>query len=165
MFKCPKCGVQNPDDSKYCKECGNEIWFFQPIQKLPASKITVGVLFNNTTRSIKQNKISDFTHEVFKIALLRYISEPSGWPSQFRQMFFKNCDLYYLFQEFQTMFYMGYHLAIAIEKTTGKIIDIPTEIINKLNIEDSAKWICYFSRELNSKGIEIIENLFKKMIL
>ena len=41
MFKCPKCGIQNPDDAKYCKECGTEIWYYQPIQKLPTSEITV----------------------------------------------------------------------------------------------------------------------------
>ena len=111
---------------------------------------------------MKQYKISNFTYEVFKIALLKYISDPSGWPLQFKQMYFKNCDLYYLFQEFQIMVSIGYYLAIAIEKTSGKIIDIAIEIINQLKVNDSAEWICNFSRELNSKGIEIIENLFLK---
>lgn len=162
MFKCPKCSTQNPDDSKYCKECGNEIWYYQPIQKLPISKVTVEILCNNISRSIEQYTISDFTHKVFKIVLLKYISGPIGWPLQFKQMYFKNCDLYYMFREFQTMVSIGYHLAIAIEKTTGKIIDIPIEIINQLKVDDSAEWICNFSHELNSKGIEIIENLFLK---
>jgi len=162
MFKCPKCGIQNPDDAKYCKECGTEIWYYQPIQKLPASEITVELLFNNTSRSMKQYKISDFTYKVLEIVLINHISDPQGWPLQFKQMYFKNCDLYYMFKEFQTMVSIGYHLAIAIEKTTGKIIDIPIEIINQLKVNDSAEWICNFSRELNSKGIEIIENLFLK---
>ena len=162
MFKCLKCSTQNPDGAKYCKECGNEIWYYQPIQKLPISKITVEILCNNISRSIEQYKISDLTHEVFKIVLLKHISGPIGWPLQFKQMYFKNCDLYYMFQEFQTMVSIGYHLAITIEKTTGKIIDIPIEIINQLKIDDSAEWICNFSYELNSKGIEIIENLFLK---
>ena len=25
FFKCPKCGVRVPDDSKYCWECGSKI--------------------------------------------------------------------------------------------------------------------------------------------
>ena len=162
MFKCPKCSTQNLDDAKYCKECGTEIWYYQPIRKLPASEITVEILFNNITRSMKQFKISAFTYKVLEVGLINYISDPPGWPTQFAQMYFKNCNLYDLFQEFQAIVASGYYLAIAIEKTTGKIIDIPIEIIDQLEVDYSAKWICDFSHEINSKGTEIIENLFKE---
>jgi len=160
MFKCPKCGVQNPDDSKYCKECGNEIWFFQPIQKLPASKITVEILFNNITRLMKQCKIPDFTGEVLKEGLIRYILDPIEWPTQFAKMYFENCDVYNLSQEIQVIVVTGYYAAMAIEKTTGETIDIPIDIINKTNVEYSKKWISDFSFNINSKGTEMIENLF-----
>ena len=162
MFKCPKCSIQNLDDAKYCKECGTEIWYYQPIQKLPASEITVEILFNNITRSTKQYKISDFIYKVLEVGLINYISDPLGWPTQFTQMYFKNCNLYDLFQEFQAIVSIGYYLAIAIEKTTGKIIDMPIEIIDQLEVDYSAEWICDFSYDINSKGTEKIENLFKE---
>ena len=162
MFKCPKCSTQNLDDTKYCKECGTEIWYYQSIQKLPASEITVEILFNNTTRSMKQYEISGFTYKLLEEGLINYISDPSGWPTYFAKMYFKNCNLYDLFQEFQAIVSIGYYLAIAIEKTTGKIIDIPLEIIDRLEVNYSAEWICDFSHDINSKGTEIIENLFKE---
>jgi len=162
MFKCPKCSTQNLDDAKYCKECGTEIWYYQPIQKLPASEITIEILFNNITRSMKQDKISDFIYKVLEEVFINYISDPARWPFQFHQMYFKNCNLSDLFQEFLVIVSIGYHLAIAIEKTTGKIIDIPIEIIDQLEVDYSAKWICNFSHDINSKGTEIIENLFKE---
>ena len=162
MFKCPKCSTQNLDDAKYCKECGTEIWHFQPIQKLPTSEITVEILFNNITRSMKQHKISDFTYKILEEVFINYLSDPTGWPSQFHQMYFKNFNLYSIFQEFQAIVGTGYYLAIAIEKTTGKVIDIPMELVDNLEVEYSAKWICNFSHEINYKGTEIIERLFKK---
>lgn len=76
MFKCPKCGIQNPDGVKYCKECGSEIWYYQPIQKLPISDITVELLYNNISRVMKQYKLPDMIHEVLEIGLINYISDP-----------------------------------------------------------------------------------------
>ena len=162
MFKCPKCGIQNPDDAKYCKECSTEIWYYQPIQKLPISEITVELLFNNITRSIKQHKIPDSIYKVLESAFIKYISDPTCWPMQFTIMYFKNCNMFDIFREFQVIISLGYYLAIAIEKTTGRIIDIPLEVIDRLDVGYSAEWICDFSHNINSKGTEIIENLFKK---
>jgi len=141
---------------------GSEIWYYQPIQKLPASEITVELLYNNISRVMKQYKISDLTYKVLESAFIKYISDPTCWPMQFTIMYFKNCNMFDIFREFQVIISLGYYLAIAIEKTTGKIIDIPLEIIDRLEIDYSAEWICDFSHDINSKGTEIIENIFKK---
>jgi len=125
MFKCPKCGIQNPDGAKYCKECGSEIWYYQPIQKLPISDITVELLYNNISRVMKQYKLPDMIHKVLESAFIKYISDPIRWQMQFKLMYFKNCNMLDIFREFQIIISLGYYLAIAIEKTTGKIIDIP----------------------------------------
>lgn len=160
MFKCPKCNTLNLDNSKYCKECGTEIWFFEPIQKLPASQITVEILFNNVTCLMKQYKIPDFTNEVLKEGLIEYILDPLGWPTHFAKMYFENCNIYNLSQEIQVIVVTGYYAAMAIEKTIGETIDIPINIINKTTVEYSKKWISDFSFNINSKGTEMIENLF-----
>ena len=162
MFKCPKCGIQNLDDAKYCKECGSEIWYYQPIQKLPISEITVELLYNNISRVMKQYKLPDMIYKVLESAFIKYISDPVRWPMQFTLMYFKNCNMFDIFREFQIIISLGYYLTIAIEKTTGKIIDIPLEIIDRLEVDYSAEWICDFSHNINSKGTEIIENLFKE---
>lgn len=161
MSKCPKCCTQNLDDAKYCKECGTEIWYYQPIQKLPISEITVELLYNNISRAMKQYKISDLTNKILELAYIKYVSVPECWPMQFSLMYFKNCNMLDIFQEFQIIISLGYYLAIAIEKTTGKILEVPLEIINRLEVDCSAEWICDFSYKINSQGIEIIQDLFK----
>ena len=162
MFKCPKCGIQNLDDAKYCKECGSEIWYYQPIQKLPISEITVELLYNNISRVMKQYKLPDMIYKVLESAFIKYISDPIRWPMQFTLMYFKNCNMFDIFREFQIIISLGYYLAIAIEKTTGKILDVPLEIIHRLKVDCSAEWICDFSYKINSQGIEIIQDLFKE---
>ena len=161
MFKCPKCGIQNLDDAKYCKECGSEIWYYQPIQKLPISEITVELLYNNISRVMKQYKLPDMIYKVLESAFIKYISDPIRWPMQFTLMYFKNCNMFDIFREFQIIISLGYYLAIAIEKTTGKISDVPLEIVHRLKVDCSAEWICEFSYKINSQGIEIFQDLFK----
>ena len=111
---------------------------------------------------MKQFKIPDFIQKILEEVFKNYISCPTNWPFQIHRMYFKDCNLFSVFQEFQVIIETGYYLAIAIEKTTGKIIDIPKEIVDKLEVDYSAKWISDFSHDLSSKGTEIIENLFKK---
>jgi serine/threonine-protein kinase len=51
-MKCPNCQFDNPDDSKFCKECGTQLLFVEDISALPtktllipARELKIGSLF------------------------------------------------------------------------------------------------------------------------
>lgn len=50
-MKCPRCHYDNPDDSKYCKECGTQLI---PTQEIPASS-------TKTVETPKEKLITSFT--------------------------------------------------------------------------------------------------------
>ena len=49
-MKCPKCRFENPDDSKFCKECGTQIIPSEEISptktiETPTEELTTGSTF------------------------------------------------------------------------------------------------------------------------